>query len=107
MLNGERGISEDNDTNSLSIDDIVRELDREETKIVISKEIKKFNKPATVVRGLEGRKDVQLISRELKTKLGTGGTYKAGQIMLQGDHRESVKNFLIAKGFKQESIEII
>jgi translation initiation factor 1 len=107
MLNGERVISEDNDTNSLSIDDIVRELDREETKIVISKEIKKFNKPATVVRGLEGRKDVQLISRELKTKLGTGGTYKAGQIMLQGDHRESVKNFLIAKGFKQESIEII
>jgi translation initiation factor 1 len=108
MLNGERGISEDNDTNSLSIDDIVRELDREEkTKIVISKEIKKFNKPATLVRGLEGRKDVQLISRELKTKLGTGGTYKAGQIMLQGDHRESVKNFLIAKGFKQESIEII
>jgi translation initiation factor 1 (eIF-1/SUI1) len=26
---------------------------------------------------------------------------------LQGDHRESVKNFLIAKGFKQESIEVM
>jgi translation initiation factor 1 len=107
MLNSEAGISEDNDKNSLSIDDIVRELDREETDIVISKEIKKYNKPTTVVRGLEERNDVQLIARELKTKLGTGGTYKAGQIILQGDHRESVKNFLIAKGFKQESIEII
>jgi translation initiation factor 1 len=107
MLNSEAGISEDNDKNSLSIDDIVRELDREETNIVISKEIKKYNKPTTVVRGLEERNDVQLIARELKTKLGTGGTYKAGQIILQGDHRESVKNFLIAKGFKQESIEII
>jgi translation initiation factor 1 len=107
MLNVERGMSEDNDTNSLSIDDIIRELDREETNIVISKEIKKFNKPITVVRGLERRKDVQLIARELKTKLGTGGTYKAGQIILQGDHRESVKNFLIAKGFNQESIEVI
>jgi translation initiation factor 1 len=107
MLNAERDMSEDNDTNSLSIDDIVRELDREETKIVISKEIKKFNKPTTVVRGLERRNDVQLIARELKIKLGTGGTYKAGKIMLQGDHRESVKNFLITKGFKKESIEVI
>jgi translation initiation factor 1 len=106
-LSGERGISEDNDTNSLTIDDIVRELDREGTNIVISKEIKKFNKPTTVVRGLERRNDVLLIARELKTKLGTGGTYKAGQIILQGDHRELVKNFLMAKGFKQESIEII
>jgi len=100
-------MSEDDSSNSLSIDDIVRELDREETKIVISKVIKKFNKPTTVIRGLEERKDAQSIARDLKTKLGTGGTYKAGQIILQGDHRESVKNYLIAKGFKQESIEVI
>jgi translation initiation factor 1 len=100
-------MSEDNNSNSLSIDDIVRVLDREEAEIVISKVIKKFNKPTTVVRGLEERNDVQLIARELKTKLGTGGTYKGGQIILQGDHRESVKNFLIAKGFKQESIEVL
>jgi translation initiation factor 1 len=96
-----------NNTNSLSIDDIVRELDREETNIVILKDIKKFNKPTTVVRGLEKRKDVQSIARELKMKLGTGGTYKDEQIILQGDHRESVKNFLLAKGFKEESIEVI
>jgi translation initiation factor 1 len=99
-------MSEDNNTNSLSIDDIVRELDREEMNIVISKDINKFNKPTTVVRGLEERIDVQSIARELKMKLGTGGTYKGGQIILQGDHRESVKNFLLAKGFKQESIEL-
>lgn len=54
MLNVEGGISEDNGTNSLSIDDIVRELDREVTNIVISKEIKKFNKPTTVVAVLNG-----------------------------------------------------
>jgi translation initiation factor 1 len=106
-LNVDEDMSEDDSSNSLSIDDIVRELDREETKIVISKVIKKFNKPTTVVRGLEERKDAQSIARDLKTKLGTGGTYKAGQIILQGDHRESVKNFLLAKGFKQESIEVI
>lgn len=100
-------MSEDNNTNSFSIDEIVRELDRENTNVIISKEIKKFNKPTTVIRGLEERKDAQSIARDLKTKLGTGGTYKAGQIILQGDHRESVKNYLITKGFKQESIEVI
>jgi translation initiation factor 1 len=100
-------MSEDNDASSLSIDDIVRELDREKMNIVIFKDIKKFNKPTTVVRGLEERKDVQSIARELKTKLGTGGTYKDGQIILQGDHRESVKNLLIAKGFKQKSIVVM
>jgi translation initiation factor 1 len=106
-LNVDEDMSEDDSSNSFSIDDIVRELDRQETNIVISKVIKKFNKPTTVVRGLEERKDVQSIARELKTKLGTGGTYKTGQIILQGDHRESVKNYLISKGFKQESIEVI
>jgi hypothetical protein len=55
-------MSEDDNTNSLSIDDIVRELDREETNIVIFKDIKKVNKPTTVVRGLEKRKDVQSIA---------------------------------------------
>ena len=39
-------------------------------------------------------------------KLGTGGKYKGGQIILQGNDRGSVKNFLLAKGFKQESIEL-
>jgi translation initiation factor 1 len=106
-LNVDEDMSEDDSSNSLAIDDIVRELDREETNIVISKVIKKFNKPTTVIRGLEERKDAQSIARDLKTKLGTGGTYKAGQIILQGDHRESVKNYLIAKGFKQESVEVI
>lgn len=99
-------MSEDNNTNSFSIDEIVRELDREKTNVIISKEIKKFNKPTTVVRGLEERNDVQLIARELKKNLGTGGTYKNGQIILQDDHRESVKNFLIARGFKQGSIDL-
>jgi len=62
---------DDNNTNSLSIEHIVRELDREETNIVISKEIKKFNKPTTVVRGLEERKEVQSYFNRVSTLLVT------------------------------------
>lgn len=98
---------EENDSASLSIDEIVHQLDREEINIVISKEIKKFNKLTTVIRGMDDSENIRSISKELKTKLGTGGTIKDGQIMLQGDHREAVKKLLVARGFKQELIEIL
>ena len=39
--------------------------------------------------------------------MGTGGTYKEGQITLQGDHREAVKQFLIKKGFSEQSMEVL
>ncbi len=89
------------------MEDVLRELDREKTNIVISKEIRRYKKSTTVVRGLQDRTDTESITRELKTKIGTGGTYKEGQIVLQGDHRESVKNLLISKGFSEKSIEIM
>ena len=98
---------EENDSASLSIDEIAHQLDREEINIVISKEIKKFNKLTTVIRGMDDSENIRSISKELKTKLGTGGTIKDGQIILQGDHREAVKKLLVARGFKQELIEIL
>jgi translation initiation factor 1 len=100
-------VLEENDSASLSIDEIVHQLDREEINIVISKEIKKFNKLTTVIRGMDDSENIRSISKEFKTKLGTGGTIKDGQIILQGDHREAVKKLLLARGFKQELIEIL
>ena len=98
---------EENNSASLSINEIVHQLDPEEMNIVISKEIKKFNKLTTVIRGMDDNESLRSISKELKIKLGTGGTIKDGQIILQGDHREAVKNLLVARGFKQELIEIL
>lgn len=98
---------EGNNSDSLSIDEIVHQLDLEEKNIVISKEIKKFNKLTTVIRGMDDSENIMSISKELKTNLGTGGTIKDGRIILQGDHREAVKKLLIARGFKQKLIEIL
>lgn len=98
---------EEKNSDSLSIDEIVHQLDLEETNIIISKEIRKFNKLTTIIRGIDDSKNIKSISKELKSKLGTGGSIKDGQIILQGDHREAVKKLLIARGFKQESIEIL
>jgi translation initiation factor 1 len=99
-------VLEENDDPS-SMEDVLRELDKEKIEIVISKVIRRFNKPATIVRGLHDRKDVESITRDLKMKIGTGGTYKDKQIILQGDHRESVKTILLAKGFEEKSIEVL
>jgi translation initiation factor 1 len=100
-------VLEENNSASLSIDEIAHQLDLEEMNIVISKEIKKFNKLTTVIRGIDDSENIRSISKELKTKLGTGGTIKDGQIILQGDHREAVKKLLVARGFKEELIEIL
>jgi translation initiation factor 1 len=100
-------VLEENNSDSLSIDEIAHQLDLEEMNIVISKEIKKFNKLTTVIRGIDDSENIRSISKELKTKLGTGGTIKDGQIILQGDHREAVKKLLVARGFKEELIEIL
>ncbi len=94
-------------SDDFSMDELVKELDKEHARIIISKDIRKWNKPTTVISGLHGRKDAPEITKKLKTKIGTGGTFKDGQIILQGDHRDTVKNMLISMGFSEGSIEVM
>ncbi|HEY7569994.1 MAG TPA: stress response translation initiation inhibitor YciH [Nitrososphaeraceae archaeon] len=97
------------DENSMS--EILRELDKETTRIIISKQIRgKYKKISTVIIGIASKlKDSEItkITSELKSKIGTGGTYKDGQIILQGDHRDLVKQLLVKRGFNEESIEVL
>jgi translation initiation factor 1 len=99
-------VPEDHYGSTNPMDDILRELDKEKTRIIIFKDIRKFRKSVTVVTGLQETEDAIEITRALKTNIGTGGTYKDGQIVLQGDHREAVKNLLVKRGFNEDSIEV-
>ena len=70
--------------NENSFNEIINE------RIIISKQIRgKFKKISTVIMGIEEKPEY--LGSELKTKLGTGGTYKEGQIILQADHIEAFK----------------
>lgn len=62
---------------------------------------KRCGKPVTVVYGwqLSDAEGKELL-RSLKARCGAGGTFKGGELELQGDQRESVKAFLLAKGFR-------
>jgi translation initiation factor 1 len=88
------------------MDELIKEIEKEEAAIVITKDIRKYRKPVTVISGLQERKDLKEITKQLKTKIGTGGTFKEGQIILQGDHRETAKSLLAQMVFKEEAIEV-
>ena len=89
-----------------SMEDLIKEIEKEEAAIVITKDIRNYRMPVTVISGLQERKDLKEITKQLKTKIGTGGTFKDGQIILQGDHRETAKGLLAQMGFKEEAIEV-
>ena len=57
-------------------------------------------KEVTVVSRFEGEEeDLNLLCRELKTGLGTGGSVKEGEILIQGDLRKRVHVILLNKGY--------
>lgn len=91
------------------MNDILNELDNEKAMITISKDIRKFNRPVTIVQGLQGYKavDIRSITKNLKNKIGTGGTFKEGKIILQGNHKEAVIKLLLEYGFDEKTIVII
>jgi len=79
---------------------------REQQKITVSIEKRKFGKKYTVVKGFKNEVSIDEIFRKLKSKFACGGTAKSGQIELQGDHKARMKAALIDLGFPEETIEV-
>ncbi len=79
---------------------------KEEAKIKVRTERRRYGKKMTVVKGIEKKADPKSITKMLKSKLACGGTFKDGRIELQGDHKQKVKTLLVKAGFKEEQIEV-
>jgi translation initiation factor 1 len=79
---------------------------REQQKINVTIEKRKFGKKYTIVSGIKKEANVDEILKKLKSKFACGGTAKSGDIELQGDHRLRLKQVLIDLGFPDETIEI-
>jgi translation initiation factor 1 len=88
-------------------EEVLRDLDKTQVRIVVRLETRKFRKPVTIVLGLpKAKHDLEEIARNLKRKLATGGTAKEGTILLQGDHREDIREELIKLGYPSSQIEV-
>lgn len=58
-------------------------------------------KTATIVEGFEGSGEtLEKIARTLKRKLGTGGSARGGEILIQGDRKADVIALLKSLGYK-------
>jgi len=83
-------------------------------RVVLARETKhRGGKPVILVRGLEAlrdfdRSEADKLAKELKQKLGCGGTveHEANElrIVLQGDHPAKVAELLRAKGFRVDGV---
>jgi len=82
------------------------EIEKEQQRIRIRLETRKFGRPTTIIDGMDDDSNLASIAQKLKSFCACGGTSKNGQIMLQGDHRERVREYLIKTGYPEENIEL-
>lgn len=59
-------------------------------------------KAVTLINGFIGTSiDLEKLGKLLKTYCGTGGSIKDGVIIIQGDQREKIKQWLLKNGYKK------
>lgn len=72
---------------------------------LICKYEKRKGKPITIIEGYSGASsDFKQLAKEIKQLLSVGGSFKNEQIIIQGDFRDKIMQFLQNKGFKTKRV---
>ena len=72
---------------------------------IICKYEKRKGKPITILEGYTGADtDFKKLAKDLKSFLSVGGSFKNETIIIQGDYRDKIMDFLKDKGFKVKRV---
>ncbi|MFV0540259.1 MAG: translation initiation factor [Aestuariibaculum sp.] len=72
---------------------------------LICKYEKRKGKPITIIEGYNGAiDDFKILAKDIKTTFSVGGSFKNETIIIQGDYRDKIMEFLKEKGFKVKRV---
>lgn len=95
-------VEEQNDVDSMESESF--KVQKEPLKVMIDKKARK-GKTATIIEGFTcDDEQLKEIAKELKVKVGVGGSSRCGEILLQGDCKQKVADILKEKGYKVKVI---
>lgn len=72
----------------------------QDLRVMLDKKLK-GNKKATLVTGFKGKEsDLADLAKKLKNLCAAGGTSGEGEILVQGDFRQKIMDYLLKNGYK-------
>ena len=86
---------------------VCEEIGKEQQRIRVRLETRKWGKAVTIVDGINDREaNLSRLAQKLKSFCACGGTAKNEEIILQGDHRDKVREYLVRQGYPEANVEV-
>lgn len=78
--------------------------EKQKLKIMLDRKNRKGKEVTLVTDFVGSDDDLKDLARLLKTKCGVGGSARSGEILIQGDFRQKIKDLLISLGYNAKII---